>query len=1083
MSADAADAIVGTRPFDPAGPLPTGGVLLEASAGTGKTWSITSLVLRLVVEHDVPVDRILAVTFTNAATAELRGRVRARLDEALRFVEGHWRERGASSDDPVLARLLDMVRHAEGPAVVLGRLRAALEGFDRAQIWTIHGFCQRMLQQNALASGVAFDTTLVEDERALVREVVEDFWQRELYAATPAALALLEGVGLDLAKAVSLGDLAIRHPDAAVVPAEPERLPPPEMPATTAARAALKRIWWKEKRRALAILRGALEAGAMHPRFPVAELEDVLGVGDEVVRGALDRKRFHQLRVLDATLLAKSTRAGERGPRHDVFDLVSALRAAWIAEMPSAADYLLSFRYRLIAEVRAAVRRRREASAQRSFDDLLRLLREALEAPGTGDELAGAIRRQFKAVLIDEFQDTDPVQWAIFERLFVGRPDHWLYLIGDPKQAIYRFRGADIDTYLAAKEAMGGRIETLARSYRSDARLVHAQNVFFDTGPGAFATRGIDYERVSAKHGDRLEGLAASLELRFVRRPRRRGIDAKWRDNELPARVASDIAAVLKDDGALLRASADGAPRRVQPRDCAVLVRTNRQATAIQDALRRVGVPSVLHGPDSVFGTAEAEELERLLAAILEPARTRLARTALATELLGGTACSIADAAADPARWEAWVGELRGWQNAWQKRGIVHLLRTLVAGRLSAVLSRVDGERCMANLLHLAELLHNAEVRHELDPAGVLEWLRRARRDAGEDDPDASLRLESDAEAVEIVTIHKSKGLEYPLVWCPYLGLPDSGRQAPAYLHFRDPDDGHAEKLDVAPERREWATHQEFVDYELAAEGLRLLYVALTRAKHRVTVWWGAFTDAHKSPLWYALHRHGSDVFDATRLASFRERTAYEVGDDELLADLRRLAERSDGTIAVVEDRSRQVARFEVLAASDVDITPLVYDRAAPLDNGWRRTSFTGLTRHVDYHAETAQAAEDETVAEDDEALEAPPVVAAPSPRVPLAELPGGRGTGNFLHELLEHADFQGTEEALRALAAERLPRHGLDASWAELVSASLAGALAVPLDPKDPGSRLADLATGQRLNELDFTFPLGQGARGDAAV
>lgn len=1076
MSATRESGSPSSRPFDPLGPLATGGVLLEASAGTGKTWSITSLVLRLVVEEDVRIENVLAVTFTNAATAELRARVWDRLDEALRTVESYWREDPKPAPDDVIGRLVTLATGGLGFAIVLGRLRAALEGFDRAQIWTIHGFCQRMLQQNALASGVAFDTTLVEDERALVREVVEDFWQRELYAATPATLALLTGVGLDLDRAVSLGDLAIRHPDAEVVPAEPEALPPPAMPKTTAARAALERFWWKDRRRAVAIIKQAAEQGLLHRRFPVAELDGVMDVGDAVVRGALDRTSFFKLRVLDGARLAKSMASGGAPLRHPLFDLVSALRAAWIEEMPTAADYLLSFRYRLIAEVRAAVRRRREASAQRSFDDLLRLLREALEAPGTGAELAASIRKQFRAVLIDEFQDTDPVQWAIFDGLFVAQPRHWLYLIGDPKQAIYRFRGADIDTYLAAKRALGGRIETLARSYRSDARLVQAQNVLFDTGPAAFATRGIDYERVAAQHADRAEGIGAPLRLLFVRRNRHREIDAKWRDNELPRRVAADIASLLHKGGTL-RAKASDEPRPVRPRDCAVLVRTNRQATAIQDALRDVGVPSVLHGPDSVFGTVEAQELERLLAAILEPARTRLARTALATGLLGGTAVTIAEAAADPQRWEAWVGELRGWLRGWQERGVVHLLRTLVAGRLSGVLARVDGERCMANLLHLTELLHNAEVGLGLDPAGVLEWLRRARRDADDDDASAALRLESDAEAVEIVTIHKSKGLEYPLVWCPYLGLPDSGRTPPAYLHFRDPGDDHGEKLDVAPERREWAGHQQLVSYELAAEGLRLLYVALTRAKHQVTVWWGGFRDAHRSPLWYALHRGAAEVFDAEALERFRERTVRDVTDDQLLAELSTLATRSEHTIAVVEDLPREVPRYEVIAHSDVTLAPLRYDRATPIENGWRRTSFTGLTRHVDYHVETAQAAEDETALEVDEGSSSLAELAVtPVTSVPLADLPGGRGTGNFLHEVLEHVDFQGSAEALRALVVERLPRHGIDEGWAELVTVGLGAALGTPLHAGEGAPCLADLPTSRRLNELGFTFPLAHG-------
>ncbi|PIE20139.1 MAG: exodeoxyribonuclease V subunit beta [Proteobacteria bacterium] len=1093
-------------PFDLTAPLVRGGMLLEASAGTGKTYSIASLVVRLVAEEGVPIDQILTVTFTNAATAELRERVRRRLTRTLEAVEASREEQLTLFDDGKSVwsgdRLLDhIIRHAHGSqemANVLGRLRTAIESFDRAQISTIHGFCQRMLQQNALASGASFETNLVDSEKAVIREVVEDFWLKELFHADKPVLAALEPLGLDLKTATALGELAASHPDAPVVPPDPGVDAPPPLPRLAEAQGRLAEAWRAGWRSASDALETALSRGALDPRgYSKAKLKDGKDALWRLLDGSIARVHMNAARVFDAAFIRRCTPAGGIPPTSHVYDCVKDLRDAYKEEVKGALDFALSFRHRLITRVRAEVVRRREERAERSYDDLLRILRDALDPQRseTAALLANTIRSQYRAVLIDEFQDTDPVQWAIFKQVFLDQDDHWLYLIGDPKQAIYRFRGADIHTYIAVQEHFDarGRVRTLATSYRSDERLVRAQNALFGWRDGPFANRAIAYEPVGHTHdNDRFPDAAAGVRVRFVaRRRKRRTIDTDWRNRDLPKRVARDIAKTLHGKARLREAQTgpDGKPsvttRAVAPRDCAVLVRTNPQARDIQSALREYGIPSVLHGPDSVFDTDEAAELERLLAAILEPSRTTLARTALATELMGQDAAAIDRLDGTPEAWEAWVGELRAWQRMWSEHSFVHMFRDLVAGPITHVLGWKDGERRMANLLHLGELLHRAAVEEELQPAGLVDWLRLARRGAADGEDAQQLRLESDADAVEVVTIHKSKGLEYPLVWCPYLFRPEKEYRGHKHQVFHDPDDGDREKIDIGPDFKQWADHAHQVGYELSAEGLRLLYVALTRASHQCTLWWGGFYDADRSPLWYLFNREAAAT-SADDLDEAMGGKLAEWDDSRLVERVEALVARSGGAVALEHELSdnAEVPPWQPATPEAAGLSARAYRRSAELEDTWRRTSFSGLTRDVPFVPEAAQSAADEVTPEDDGAW----LLAADddSAKIPWADLPKGRGTGNFLHKVLELADFQWPRAPMRALVAEQLPVFGLDGEvWADRVTDGLLDALHAPLGRAEGPATLSALTLAQRFNELDFTFPLAGGSaiRGGEAL
>lgn len=1070
--------------FDPVQPLAATTVLLEASAGTGKTYNIANLFLRLLVEKRVPVESILVVTFTEAATAELRDRIRARIRHALDRLR-RMAVDGASSDeddDEVIAHLAARARAGGGFEPTLRVLREALEGFDEAAITTIHGFCRRMLQQNAFESGVDFEAELVADARPLVEEVVQDFWLSTLHGA-PAHVVrhLVDGQRLAPDRLVGLALLATSDPEMPVVPPAT----PAAWPDDTSWRRQLDlaaSIWCEDGDEAVRLLEETIDppdggGGALRRNSYTAEktATNAAQVGPWL-------ERLRELRVADrlpgavayftASRLAAATKKGQTTPKHAVFDALDRLSDEAEVIFAALQETRTAFEHQLIEYVRAEVRRRRAARHEQSFDDLLRLLRDGLLDTDTGPRLAQAIRKRYQAALIDEFQDTDPVQWAIFRRAFADA-DVPLYLIGDPKQAIYGFRGADLYTYMAASATAGEATYDLVTNWRSDGPFVSAVNHLFARPAvrSPFLEEGIRYVPVSAAAQHQTPRLhiggapVPALELCFIRRATAGVEDSKvirkgWGHEDLPAVVAADIARFLARKPELAAAD-DADARLVRPGDLAVLVRTNRQARAMQVALRAQGIPSVLHGADSVLASDDAGELQRVLDAVAEPTNQRLVRSALATDLAGVSGLQMAEMEADEGGWEAWLALVREWHDVWRGQGFIQMFRRVLVDLdvPNRMLGWDDGERRLTNLLHLAEILQ-AEVRREgLEPAAVTRWLRRERQDPRTDETERQLRLESDANAVEIVTVHRSKGLQYRVVWCPFLWdgalLRDDEK---AYLRFHDPDRSYRATLDIGPDAKAEpkASHITQASHERRAEALRLLYVALTRARHHAVVYWGAFWDGDKAPLAHVLHpSHGGG-----KLGS----------DDELLEDLRELAASSDGSVTVTFADGSPGPVYVPPATSLEPLRARGYDRSAPLDTWWRRGSFSGMVRGA--WAPNEAAAWDEPAAPEEEAPAAPP-----APALPLADFPRGRKPGSCLHEILEHLDFTATDaEHVDAAVAAGLRRWGLSVErWREPVREGLRAALETPLDVAGT-TRLAEVARGDRLDELSFHLPVWEG-------
>ncbi len=793
-------------------------------------------------------------------------------------------------------------------------------------------------------------------------------------------------------------------------------------------------------------------------------------------------------------------RAGSSPPP---FDLATAHRvaAAAVSERQSRLEpvdaesgSLADVRRRLADRVRDEVERRKRSHGVIDYDDLLVHLRDALSDPVTGADACSRVRGRYAVVLVDEFQDTDPVQWEILERAFHGH--RTLVLIGDPKQAIYAFRGADVSTYLLATGTAGTR-QTLGTNWRSDAPLLRALAEV--VGGSALGDPRIVAHPVAAAHpGGRLVagpgGAGSPLRLRVVDRgllPPGRGDVLSVKD--VRPHVARDVAADvvrLLSSGATLEEG--GRQRAVEPADVAVLVQRNDDGVTVRDCLQDVGVPVVLTGTSSVFLSEAASDWLTLLTALEQPHRPGLARSAALTAFVGWDAGRLA--ADDDGALDELGARLHEWAEVLTGRGVAALVEVLVgSGLVERVLSVEHGERRLTDLRHIAQALHAAGTGSALGVASLVEWLRRRVREAEDDaDEERSRRLESDAKAVQVVTVHRSKGLEFPIVYVPFLwdkhvfASPD-----PLRLHDRD----GLRVVDVGgPTGPGYAGRRAVHAAEEAGESLRLAYVALTRARCQVVAHWAPAGNTRTAPLHRLLFGDrgpGGEVPDVTPVGT----------DGYVRQHLDRLAARSEGTIAVEPATGGTGLVWQPPVATSPHLDLRRFGRT--LDLSWTRTSYSGLIAGLhDEPVRTGVSSESEQPGTVDEPEPAGPTGEAtrldggtggsggtgggadlPSP---MAALPKGAAFGTLVHAVLEHTDFAASD--LRARLVERCEAEGSQRYTgvpAPELADALLPALSTPLGSLAGGLRLADLTRRDRLDELDFEMPLlgGDTPTGEAVV
>ena len=1041
--------------------LPLRGVhTIEASAGTGKTFTLATLVLRLVVEHAMQVGEILAVTFTEAATQELRARVRARLLLAQRIAAGDIDD--DASPEAVLTRAVidaHLATSGESRHALRRRLRTAADGIDLAAIFTIHGFCARVLREHALESGQGFDAPeLLANDAALREGIAADLWRAHgCDAAGADDLAALWPEGPP-ALARDLSPL-VREP--VLLPA-PTAASPDPTPALQAAGAALADAVRMHGGGFRAALLAAVEAKVLHGgsyrRAWIEALFDALEHWSAA--GDVERPFLHDKlpQLQRDSLLSRTSKAGQgRTPESPLCDAV----APYLAALARLDDWRAARRVARLHRLRDDARKRiaahkRQARVQ-TYDDLIDRVADALDGPHAA-ALVARLRAQYKVALVDEFQDTDPRQWRIFDRVFGasgGAPA--LFVIGDPKQAIYGFRGGDVETYLDAK-ATADEAPPLAQNFRSRPSVLRAiEALYAQAGERAFVDPRIRFHPVApGGHRDdadyRRNGAAAPA-LTLWRAPAPDlGHYKDGRPKPYPAARSRELAtqacvaaihAVL-DDARNGNVSIDGRP--VQPGDIAVLVRTHHEATRIREALAAAGIPAVAAGRQSLFATAEARDVHALLLALLHGADDGRLRAALATVLVGEDATRIAVLDHDGDALRGWQMAALGWRERLQRGGPLALVGDLCAQHATRLLGLRDGERRITNYLQLAEALQDVQQR-ALGLHGLVDWLAHAIADASADDDTQLLRLESDARRVQVVTLHKSKGLEYPLVFLPFAGIGGKAR-SPGDRVVVHGDGGRVLHWKLQPATSGWEAAAQAWTLAGEAEDARLLYVGLTRARDALWLASGAFYNHAQSPL------------------------------SAMVADAQALAAAAGGDIVIDDTPSPATVPWRP-ADAEGDVPPARVPARA-LDHDWWVYSFTQLA-HADAGNDPSSAATQPAAGGRDEPGDGiDDDVAAAGDIDPRF---GGTRFGVVLHDVLEHADFAawhgwrtgddapGQERAkiVDALGRGGYPAADIDDGIAVLVP-MVAHTLTVALPE---GTTLAALPAAQRRPEIEFQFAL----------
>ncbi|WP_421143961.1 exodeoxyribonuclease V subunit beta [Aeromonas dhakensis] len=1029
--------------------------LIEASAGTGKTYTIAGLYLRLLLGHGplieegadagqasaherpLSVTEILVVTFTEAATAELRGRIRGRIHEArLAFMRGQ-------SGDALLAQLLEEVEDHE---LAARRLLAAERQMDEAAVFTIHGFCQRMLKQNAFESGALFETEFLTDDSQLRLQAVSDYWRAEFYPVdktlasavralwpSPAALlremnGWLDNSELEMRPPAGDETLAARHQ------------------AAMARIAAVKEAWLAQVDEIRRQTDGHISryTGKNYEGW-LAKITD--WAQDETSGYAIPKEldRFGQ------TVLEENLKKGGAVPTLPLFSEIDAL----LASRPGIRDLILQ---RAAVVVRSRMQASKRQAHQLSFDDLLKDLDGALDSP-LGERLCDRIRATYRVAMIDEFQDTDPQQYRIFHRLYGGHKDTALLMIGDPKQAIYGFRGADIFTYIQARRNVSAHY-TLGRNWRSSGALVAAVNGLFERAKDPFIYEAdipfLPVEAQGKSKALRLNGDTAPVLhcWQLTGQPTFNRGDYQSKMARATAAEIHRLLTLAREDKALIGETP------VKAGDIAVLVRTGAEGKLVQQELARLAIASVyLSNRESVLEQVEAREILLILHACQNPSEERSLRAALATGLFDLDAKALDELASDERAWESAVQEFMEYRKVWHKRGVLAMLRALLHRRnlAASLLASPYGERRLTNFLHLGELLQ--QVSSELDGEyALLRWLGEAVNRQSGQDAEQILRLESERKLVQIVTIHKSKGLEYPLVFLPFIC---SHRSADTPLYHEADEAGNRTILDLTGAEDSLAE----ADKERLAEDLRLLYVALTRGVY--ATWLGLApvrsgngksekTDLHQTAIGYLLQK--GEEGDAATLATA----------------LSALAQDLPG-VAVGEP---SLTRPAPLPAEEEQLgEPQVRRFGGTLERDWWISSYSGLAAQGHGHSKgvLANPGFDDEVVTEAAALAAEEPVQAPQPSI--FTFPKGARPGTLLHSLFETIDFESAAgEPLARHIATLLAQDGFDESWAQVLQQQVEAVLDTPLETGfgEP-VRLRDLAPERKQVELEFFLPMGR--------
>jgi exodeoxyribonuclease V beta subunit len=1047
--------------------IPLEGVnLIEASAGTGKTHTITQLYLRLILEKELDVRRILVVTFTEAATKELIDRIRKTLQEAYRLCENE-----KSVQEGLLAELIGSCAGSKTIQEIRSLLNRAIIGFDEAAIHTIHGFCRRILSDYSFETSSLFDTELVSDQQKLIQQIVDDFRRRRFSEAPALFSAIVLKHGLNTAGLLELGGSVLRNPMVRIVPVV-------DGDASASLLDCLESIIseWKKSRdeiRNILINDGGLSRAKK--KYHEDDLSTAIGNMDRIAGGqAIGVIPDTLLKFAQGTLV-RSMKKNHAPPEHLFFELCEEFDGFERA-------YLVQLKQAFVCFLREELALRKKEQNLQSFDDLLLSVWNAILSKTHGNRFQETMREAYPAVLVDEFQDTDPVQYEIFRNLF--EKSSILFYIGDPKQAIYSFRGADIYSYFKASSSIDEeKCYSLDTNWRSESGLVESVNNLFSTTANPFAAGdAISFlpSQSTPKSKGNTEPLLvenedpSSLLTWYLQKEKES--DAGKIFNQTDATQCS-VNAVTTEIRRLLilaeRGEARIGNRPLKPSDIAILVLKNDDAALLKDRLIQFEIPAVVTKSGNVFQSEEADEIHKILLAAAVPTRTSRLNTALSTKLLGFDGNQIQSLIEDEAEAEVYEAHIRNfieYHELWRNRGFIRMFRRMLSDYQvrKNILALPGGDRKLTNILHLSELIHGESVRNRPGINALLSWYYQ-QRFSPEGSDENELRLERDDQAVQISTVFKSKGLQYPIVFCPFMWQ-RGVKQKPRNLSYHQNGDLflHLDVNSIGGPELEQVRKEEMSDQ------LRLLYVALTRAQNRCYLVCGKIGPKAVNSLDYILNG-GQDESELLIGDFLKNKSGFD--DKKMLSR----AQGFSGTTLPLTDHLN-VSNSELLLQSEPEPdheTHLSCRNSSGKNNLIRDWGIASYSRFVSGESYRHIMAEEKLLLTD----EAPDSLFAFEPSFDadsFFSFPRGRVAGTCIHGIFEDLDFTDpTLDTVIPVIRDELARFHLSESeenTGELVKQVLTmiqRVLNTPMSVNSALINLSEITNDSKLVEFEFYFPM----------
>ena len=1033
---------------------------IEASAGTGKTYTLEGLYLRLLLEKELTPNQILVVTFTRAATEELKDRIRKKmvlLKEALLSNQ---------CDEPFVQQLVKRIGNRNK---AFERVQTGLVDFDMASIYTIHGFCQRVLNENAFETDNLFESDVLTDPMNLYSEIARDFWRKHFYEA-PRELIIHE-----LDNKISGPEFFIsllqncRHPHLRIIP---ENIAEPSLEILKDYRSLFTEIrnnWIQYKETVLSLLKdpclngtryGTLQASSKDNKFSKREMR-IRGLVSEMDQFTSNISNgypvFNKFDLFRQREITRLTKKGQSPPQHQFFQLCDTFFDQYSNLKVRMDRYRVFLKSQFLKFAGARLTEEQNKTNHMRFDDLLLMVNQALDGR-EGIQLANRLRDQYRAVLVDEFQDTDSIQFDIFSRLFRHK-DTPLFLIGDPKQAIYGFRGADIYSYLDAVRDSGEPF-TLLTNYRSDPPLIQAVNSIFSQQPHPFLFKDIVFESVSSGTPEINETTLSPAPMvlwHLLFEKEKKPLSQTDATRLIVSAMADEILNLTRNP-------------KMGPGfgDIAVLVRTNRQAKIVQEKFSEKKIPAVIYQSGNIFSTYEAMEIHRLLMGIVFHNDNSRIKAAVATSLLGGDGNSE-DFIEESGEWEKRLSKVKKYAFIWKDQGFMRMFSQVMAEEnvKSRLMRFPDGDRRLTNILHLIELLHQATIEEKLDSIGLVKWLNEKRQTNEGDTELHLLRLESDANAVNILTIHKCKGLEFPIVFCPFSW--DSFVHRSETVEFHDPEYQNRLTMDLGSENKEKNAVQ--AQNEQMAENLRLLYVALTRARKKCYLAWGGIKNTETSAPAYLFHFDGEDTSD---VIGALKACMLNKSNNDLLADLNRLADSADNTISI--GALPGIVRKEITTESKVEPSLVSMKFSSSINRDFQISSYSSLTTsdRRDYvFFERGDQTGEKPLPEFNSVMFTQTM---PAKQVfsDILDFPRGTRAGIFFHDIFEQIEFsEKDDQVYDKIVREKLLQYGFDPRWQSVICKMIRNVLSTILLEISPEFSLSFLSAKHKINEMEFYFPV----------